>query len=72
MTLLEIEEDIEALGLELGLYEEKYGVDSGEFYRTYCRGVEPGEESWVMDWADWAGAYKTLLRRLEQKKSLPA
>ena len=29
-------------------------------------GEEPEDDAWVLDWADWAGAYKILLRRQEQ------
>ncbi|MBW2330747.1 MAG: hypothetical protein JRF30_07445 [Deltaproteobacteria bacterium] len=29
-------------------------------------GEEPGDDAWVLDRADWAGAYKILLRRQEQ------
>ena len=54
-----LEEDLEA-------YERKYGVLSETFFESYTSGEEPEDESWVMDWADWAGAYKILLRRKEQ------
>jgi hypothetical protein len=66
MTLQEIISDIHALNEDLEAYERKYGVLSETFYESYTNGEEPGDESWVMDWADWAGAYKILLRRKEQ------
>jgi hypothetical protein len=66
MTLQEIISDIHALNEDMETYERKYGVLSETFYEAYTKGEEPEEESWVLDWADWAGAYKILLRRQEQ------
>jgi len=66
MTLQEIISDIHALNEDIEAYERKYGVLSETFYESYTSGEEPEDESWVMDWADWAGAYKILLRRKEQ------
>ena len=66
LTLQDIIADIHALNEDLGMYERKYGVLSETFYESYQRGEEPEDESWVMDWADWAGAYKIWLRRQEQ------
>jgi hypothetical protein len=65
MTLQEIISDIHALNEDIEAYERKYGVLSETFYES-TSGEEPEDESWVMDWADWAGAYKILLRRKEQ------
>ena len=66
MTLQEIIADIHALSEDLEAYERKYGVLSETFYESYMSGEEPGDDVWVLDWADWAGAYKILLRRQEQ------
>jgi hypothetical protein len=66
MTLQEILDDIHALNEDLEAYERKYGVLSETFYELYTSGEEPEDDAWVLDWADWAGAYKTLLRRREQ------
>jgi hypothetical protein len=66
MTLQEIIADIHALNEDLEVYERKYGVLSETFYELYLSGEEPEEETWVLDWADWAGAYKIRLRRQEQ------
>jgi hypothetical protein len=66
MTLQEIIADIHALNEDMETYERKYGVLSETFYELYLSGEEPEDEAWVLDWADWAGAYKTLLRRQEQ------
>jgi len=66
LTLQDLIVDIHALNEDLGMYERKYGVLSETFYESYERGEEPEDESWVLDWADWAGAYKIWLRRQEQ------
>jgi len=66
MTLQEIIEDIHAMTKDCEVYERKYGVLSETFYESYMQGEEPEHEDWVMDWTDWAGAYKILLRRREQ------
>ncbi|NOZ73021.1 MAG: hypothetical protein GXP38_14100 [Chloroflexi bacterium] len=66
MTLQDIIIDIHALNEDIEAYERKYGVLSETFYESYINGEEPEDDSWVLDWADWAGAYKILLRRREQ------
>ncbi len=66
MTLQEIMADIHALNEDLEAYERKYGVLSETFYESYTSSEEPEDDAWVLDWADWAGAYKILLRRQEQ------
>ena len=66
MTLQEIIADIHALNEDLTMYERKYGVLSETFYESYVNGEEPDHDAWVLDWADWAGAYKTWQRRQEQ------
>jgi hypothetical protein len=66
MTLQDIIADVHALTEDVEVYERKYGVLSETFYELYMSGVEPEDDSWVLDWADWAGAYKILLRRQEQ------
>lgn len=66
MTLQDIMADIHTLYEDLETYERKYGVLSETFYELYTGGEEPEDDAWVLDWADWAGAYKTLLRRQEQ------
>lgn len=66
MTLQEIISDIHALGEDMETYERKYGILSETFYEAYVNGEESENESWVLDWADWAGSYKIFLRRQEQ------
>jgi prefoldin subunit 5 len=69
MTLQEIITDIHALTEDIEVYERKYGVLSETFYELYSRGEEPTDDAWVLDWSDWAGAYKILLRRQEQYRT---
>jgi len=69
MVLQEIIDDIHALGEDLESYERKYGVLSETFYESYMSGEEPGDDIWVLDWSDWAGAYKIWLRRQEQYRN---
>jgi len=66
MNLQEIIDDIHAMTNDCEIYERKYGVLSETFYESYLQGEEPENDDWVMDWTDWAGAYKILLRRREQ------
>jgi len=66
MTLQDILIDIHALNQDTETYERKYGVLSETFYESYINGEEPDDDSWVLDWADWAGAYQILLRRQKQ------
>ena len=66
MILQDIIIDIHALNEDIEAYERKYGVLSETFYESYINGEEPKDDTWVLDWADWAGAYKILLRRREQ------
>ncbi len=66
MLLSEIIEDIHALTHDVEVYERKYGVLSDTFYEIYVSGEEPEDDAWVLDWADWAGAYKILLRLRNQ------
>jgi len=66
VTLQDIIADIHALNQDMEAYERKYGVLSETFYESYMNGDEPENDSWVLDWADWAVAYKILLRRQEQ------
>jgi hypothetical protein len=66
MILQDVIDDIHALYEDIKVYERKYGMLSETFYDLYTSGLEPDNEDWVLDWSDWAGAYKILLRRQEQ------
>ena len=69
MVLQEIIDDIHELREDLESYERKYGVLSETFYESYINGEEPEDDVWVLDWSDWAGAYKIWLRRQEQYRN---
>ncbi len=66
MNLQDVIADIHALYEDLRVYEQKYGILSETFYDLYESGTEPDNDDWVLDWSDWAGAYKLLIRRQQQ------
>jgi len=55
--------DIHALEEELLQFERKYGIRSEIFYAAYVSGEEPEDDSWVLDFGEWASVYKTWLSR---------
>lgn len=61
MNLREILADIHALEDELLKFERKYGLRSETFYAAYMSGEEPEDESWVLDFGEWASVYRTWL-----------
>jgi hypothetical protein len=63
MTLREILNDIHALEEHLLEFERKYGVRSETLYAAYASGEEPEDESWVLDFGEWASVYRTWLAR---------
>jgi hypothetical protein len=63
MTLQDILVDIHALEDELLGFEHKYGIRSETFYAAYASGEEPEDESWAMDFGEWASVYRTWLTR---------
>jgi hypothetical protein len=63
MSLREILADIHALEEELLAFERKYGIRSETFYAAYMSGEEPEDESWVLDFGEWASVYRTWLAR---------
>ena len=63
MTLKEILADIHALEEELLAFERKYGLRSETFYAAYASGEEPEDDSWVLDFGEWASVYQTWLAR---------
>jgi hypothetical protein len=66
MILQDIIVDIHALTEDLEMYERKYGVLTETFYELYSNGIEPEDDTWVLDWSDWAGVYQLLVRRQKQ------
>lgn len=63
MTIREILADIHSLEEDLLSFERKYGVRSETFYAAYVSGEEPQDESWVLDFGEWASVYRTWLTR---------
>ena len=63
MTLREILADIHSLEEELLAFERRYGVRSETFYPAYLNGEEPEDDSWVLDFGEWASVYRTWLAR---------
>ena len=63
MTLEELLMDIHALEQDLLTFERRYGVRSETFYAAYQSGEEPEDDSWVLDFGEWASVYRTYLAR---------
>ena len=63
MILREVLADIHALEEELLAFERRYGVRSETFYPAYMNGEEPEDDSWVLDFGEWASVYRTWLAR---------
>jgi hypothetical protein len=63
MTLDELLADIHSLEEDLLSFERKYGVRSEIFYAAYQSGEEPEDDSWVLDFGEWASIYRTYLLR---------
>ncbi len=63
MNIREILADIHALEEELLGFERKFGIRSETFYAAYASGEEPEDDSWVLDFGEWASVYRTWLTR---------
>ncbi len=63
MTTHEILVDIHSLEEDLLAFERKYGLRSETFFAAYMSGEEPQDDSWVLDWSEWASVYRTWLAR---------
>ena len=63
MTLQEILSDIHSLEEDLLAFERRYGIRSEIFYASYISGEEPEDDSWVLDFGEWASVYHTWLAR---------
>ncbi len=63
MTLQDLLLDIHALEEDLLNFERKYGIRSETFYAAYVSGEEPEDDSWVLDFGEWASVYRTWLAR---------
>ncbi len=69
MTAQEILTDIHALEEELLAFERKYGIRSEVFHASYASGEEPEDDSWVLDFGEWASVYRTWLERQAQYRN---
>ena len=63
MRLHELLSDIHALEETILAFERKYGIRSETFYAAYVSGEEPADDSWVLDFSEWASVYQTWLAR---------
>ena len=63
MTLEELLADIHALEEELLAFERRYGIRSETFFAAFQSGEEPEDDSWVLDFGEWASVYRTYLAR---------
>lgn len=63
MNIRDLLADIHALEEELLDFERKFGIRSETFYAAYASGEEPDDESWVLDFGEWASVYRTWLTR---------
>ena len=63
MKLRELLADIHALEEELLTFERKYGLRSETFYPAYMNGEEPEDDSWTLDFGEWASVYRIWLSR---------
>lgn len=71
MNLQEIVADIHALEEDMLAFERKYGIRSETFYAAYISGEEPEDDSWVLDFGEWASVYRTwLARQVEYRNEL--
>ena len=69
MTLQDMLTDIHALEEELLGFERRYGIRSETFHAAYASGEEPENESWAMDFGEWASVYRTWLTRQAQYRN---
>jgi len=63
MSAQQLLADIHALEEELLNFERKYGIRSDVFYAAFASGEEPDNESWALDFGEWASVYRTWLTR---------
>jgi hypothetical protein len=63
MRLHNLLSDIHALEETILAFERKYGIRSETFYAAYISGEEPADDSWVLDFSEWARVYQTWLYR---------
>lgn len=59
--LFDIRADIRALEEELAEFEQRFGFSSKAVYAAYISGEEPEDDSWTLDFGEWASAYQMWL-----------
>jgi hypothetical protein len=69
VTLNEILADIHTLEEELLDLERRYGLRSETFYAAYMSGEEAEDDSWALDFSEWASIYRTWLSRLAEYRN---
>jgi len=69
MTLEDMLADIQALEADLLAFERKYGLSSDAVYAMYQAGEEPENDSWILDYGEWASCYALLLLRRSQHQA---
>lgn len=69
MELRELLTDIHALEEELLEFERKYGIRSETFFSAYSSGEEPENDTWVLDFGEWASIYQSWLDRQSQYRN---
>ena len=69
MNIREILSDIHVLEEEMLNFERKYGIRSDTLYAAYMSGEEPENDSWVLDFGEWASIYRTWLARLAEYRN---
>jgi len=69
VRLDEILADIHSLEEDMLGFERKYGVRSETFHAAYAKGEEPEDDTWTLDFAEWASVYRTWLERQAQYRN---
>lgn len=64
MTFTDIVADLHAINRALTTFEERYGLRSDTFFEWYQQGNEAEDDTWVLDFAEWAGWCKSRQRLL--------
>lgn len=64
--LVDIIADIKALEEDIAAFERKYHCSSEQIYQDYMQGKEPEDESFMLDFGEWASIYRIWLRRKDK------
>ena len=55
--------DIHSLEQDMLDFERKYGIRPETLYASYASGEEPEDDSWMLDFGEWASVYKMWFQR---------